>query len=230
MALLGRSKPVHLRGCSREDEDAVFAAEDAKRPRAVSPSSALSTAAESAAAVSTAGSRVSEGASSIYKLTSPWLTVPPAPEESHAALAASKEEGGGARALRFEAEGEGQDEVREDQVGQGNGRTAVLLGSAGANTSKKERARAEGRVCSLGALLLSTFRLRLSALSLGRGKRRQAGVVCLRVLQQQQRDRDRETEGLGAVHLMIEESGVLYDGNNFRVWCLSLFFLCRRVV
>lgn len=112
MALIGRSKPVHLRGSSREDEDAVFAAEDAKRPRAVSPSSTASP------AVCTAGTGSRGEESSIYKLTSPWLTVASAPKESHDLASRDM---GGVRALCFEEEGEGaeqevEEEEEEDQV------------------------------------------------------------------------------------------------------------------
>lgn len=92
---------MHLRGCSREDEDAVFAAEDAKRPRAGSPANGAA-----ALPVVCTGSRAArplDESSSIYKLTSPWLTVP-APKESQARV--SMEEGGRARALCFDGEGE----------------------------------------------------------------------------------------------------------------------------
>lgn len=103
---------MHLRGCSREDGDAVFAPEDAKRPRAVSPSSAISSGDASRTLCTGSRARPVEK-SSIYALTSPWLTVP-APKEARASLAASMEGGGAPRALCF---GEGEEEgLQDDQV------------------------------------------------------------------------------------------------------------------
>lgn len=103
MALLGRSKPVHLRGSGREDEDAVFAAEDAKRQRAISPSSP---------SLGSAAVCISPVGESIYTLSSPWMALP-GPKDSNAL--ASREKGGG-RALCFEEEGQGQEAAEEDQV------------------------------------------------------------------------------------------------------------------
>eukprot|EP00752_Nemacystus_decipiens_P009541 g8526.t1 len=100
-----------------DDEDATLTAEDAKRLRALSPSSAVGNTAgggtEASRTTCTGSHRPRPlEKTSIYKLTSPWLTMPASKEEGRTYPAGSMEKARGARALCF---GGGEEEEEEEE-------------------------------------------------------------------------------------------------------------------